>query len=77
MTNYERIKNMSVKEMAEMLLDESVHHYIYCMCCPYQRFYEQHCASNDINADCKKAVIKWLNAKSRKRWVGGNNGEKN
>ncbi len=76
MTNYERIKAMSVKEMAEMLLDESDHHYIYCAYCPYHRLYARHCASNDIEVDCRKAVIKWLNGRNRKRWEGYNNGEK-
>ena len=64
MTNYEHIKAMSVEEMSEMLLDESENHYTYCGGCQYQSFYAPHCSSNNIKADCKKAVIKWLESES-------------
>ena len=64
MTNYDRIKSMSVEEMAEMLYDESENHYTYCDNCQYQSFYAPHCSSNDIESDCKKAVIKWLESES-------------
>lgn len=73
MTNYDRIRNMRIEEMAEMLLEDSKYHYIYCGNCPHQRSYDERCASNDFDTDCKKAVIKWLNSTNRKRWKGVNN----
>ena len=67
MTNYERIKNMSIDEMAAMLLDESENHYTYCNGCQCQSFYAPHCSSNNLESDCKKSVIKWLNSESEEQ----------
>lgn len=50
MTNFERIKNMSKKEMARFLNKESAP----CGCCIY-RSYED-CRNND----CEKGIKKWL-----------------
>ena len=36
MTNFEKIKQMSVEDMAEMLLDASEKHFTYCNHCSYQ-----------------------------------------
>lgn len=38
MTNFEKIKQMSVEDMAEMLLDASEKHFTYCNHCSYQSF---------------------------------------
>jgi hypothetical protein len=50
MTNFEKIKQMSVENMAEMLLDESKKHFTYC----------NHCTSSNLRIDCIHAVKKWL-----------------
>lgn len=50
MTNFERIKAMSVEELAEFLesaIDEE------CWCCAYKH---KHCH----NIDCKTGYIEWL-----------------
>ena len=60
MTNYEKIKSMSVEDMAEMFLDESENHYTYCNHCSHQSFYAPHCTSNNLRIDCVYAVKKWL-----------------
>lgn len=62
MTNYERIKAMSVEELAEMLLDESENHFTYCNYCSYQSYYAPHCSSTDFEKDCRYAVKEWLNS---------------
>lgn len=60
MTNFEKIKQMSVENMAEMLLDESEKHFTYCNHCSHQSFYAPHCTSSDLRIDCIHAVKKWL-----------------
>ena len=62
MTNYERIKAMSVEEMAEMLLDESENNFTYCNYCNHQSYYAPHCSSTDFETDCRYAVKEWLNS---------------
>ena len=62
MTNYERIKEMSVEEMAEMLLDESENNFTYCNYCNHQSYYAPHCQSTDFETDCRYAVKEWLNS---------------
>lgn len=42
MTNFEKIKQMSVENMAEMLLDASENHFTYCNHCSHQSFYAPH-----------------------------------
>lgn len=39
MTNFEKIKQMSVEDMAEMLLDASEKHFTYCNHCSYQTLF--------------------------------------
>lgn len=60
MTNFEKIKQMSVENMAEMLLDESEKHFTYCNHCSHQSFYAPHCTSSNLRIDCIHAVKKWL-----------------
>lgn len=60
MTNFEKIKQMSVENMAEMLLDESKKHFTYCNHCSHQSFYAPHCTSSNLRIDCIHAVKKWL-----------------
>lgn len=60
MTNFEKIKQMSVEVMAEMLLDESEKHFTYCNHCSYQSFYAPHCTSSNLRTDCAYAIKKWL-----------------
>lgn len=60
MTNFEKIKQMSVENMAEMLLDESEKHFTYCNHCSHQSFYVPHCTSSNLRIDCIHAVKKWL-----------------
>ena len=64
MTNIEKIKNMTAKEMAEMLFDEANNSYNYCDYCPNQRYYAPHCAADDIETGCKNAIMQWLNEES-------------
>lgn len=59
-TNFEKIKQMSVENMAEMLLDESEKHFTYCNHCSHQSFYAPHCTSSNLRIDCIHAVKKWL-----------------
>ena len=61
-TNYDKIKAMSVEEMAEMLLDESENNYTYCNYCNHQSYYAPHCSSTDFETDCRYAVKEWLNS---------------
>lgn len=51
MTNYEKIKNMSVKEMAE-LLQES----------PFCTLVEGECIYGWHESDCEAHAMKWLNS---------------
>lgn len=60
MTNFEKIKQMSVENMAEMLLDESEKHFTYCNHCSHQSFNAPHCTSSNLRIDCIHAVKKWL-----------------
>ena len=50
MTNYERIKAMSVEEMAEFL-DDAIDKE--CFCCVYKH-------KNCYNIDCKTGYTEWL-----------------
>lgn len=50
MTNYERIKNMSIDEMAEFLADNDDN------CCFCTRRYEDVC----LTPDCKYHIKQWL-----------------
>lgn len=50
MTNFEKIKQMSAEDMAEMLLDASEKHFTYC----------NHCSSSNLRTDCVYAIKKWL-----------------
>lgn len=54
MTNFEKIKQMSVENMAEMLLDESEKHFTYCNHCSHQSFYAPHCTSSNVIALAQK-----------------------
>lgn len=60
MTNYEKIKAMSVEEMAEFMFDENTNNYNYCNFCKEYKYYAPHCSSNDFEKDCKKARMEWL-----------------
>lgn len=62
MTNYDRIKAMSVEEMAEILLDVRENHFTYCNYCSHQSYYAPHCSSTDFETDCRYAVKEWLNS---------------
>ena len=64
MTNFEKIKQMSVENMAEMLLDESEKHFTYCNHCSHQSFYAPHCTSSNLRIDCIHAVKKWLESEA-------------
>lgn len=64
MTNFERIKAMSVEEMAEMLFDESVNHYTYCDGCPYQSLIAPHCSANDVQNGCVNSIQRWLKSET-------------
>lgn len=48
MTNYEKIKSMSVEEMAEFMYENCL-----CACCPY-------CDGGLCHCDCKDGHKKWL-----------------
>lgn len=50
MTNFEKIKQMSVEEMADFLARMK-----YCCCCPIKAF----CLNND-GIGCRNVFIKWL-----------------
>lgn len=61
MTNYEKIKQMSIDELAEMLLDESEKSFKYCNYCKYQTFFAPHCAAgSDLKQGYIQARLKWL-----------------
>lgn len=64
MTNFEKIKQMSVEDMAEMLLDESEKHFTYCNHCSHQSFYAPHCTSSNLRIDCVYAIKKWLESEA-------------
>lgn len=64
MTNFEKIKQMSVENMAEMLLDESKKHFTYCNHCSHQSFYAPHCTSSNLRIDCIHAVKKFLESEA-------------
>lgn len=64
MTNYEKIKSMSIDDMAVMLLDESEQSYTYCFNCSHQSLYAPHCTSTNIRTDCIKAVKNWLESEA-------------
>lgn len=55
MTNFERIKAMSVEEMADLLQVE---------CC-YCTFLHNGCAQSD-EADCHRGTVQWLNKEAGK-----------
>ena len=65
MTNYERIKNMSVEEMANYLFEHSLdfdpckHS---CMGCRYFRRCRQGDSFDWINNEIKKNIQNWLNS---------------
>lgn len=50
MTNYERIRNMSVEEMAELFAEKM------CICPDGNPLYNDDC----INDKCEKCLKKWL-----------------
>jgi len=54
-TNYERIKNMTVEEMTELLASST--------CCDFCRYAYSHEYMCDI-AGCKSGTYKWLQAES-------------
>ena len=60
MTNFERIKSMTVEEMAAFIYDEENNHYNYCDGCPHQSFYAPHCTAFITEEACIKAICKWL-----------------
>lgn len=51
MTNYERIKSMSVEELADFL--EYISRTADCSCCPAYNFCE-------LNIDCDELIKQWL-----------------
>lgn len=58
MTNFERIKNMTVEEMHSFLLEhehENCKHCVFIDC--------EDCASEDY-ADCRIGLLEWLNSES-------------
>ena len=61
MTNFERIKAMTVEDMAAFIYDEENNSYNYYNGCPHQSFYAPHCTSFDTE-DCKKEIVRWLNS---------------
>lgn len=61
-TNYEKIKNMSVEDMAAFMYDENENNYNYCDYCQHQRARAPHCVSINIQEDCIKARVNWLKA---------------
>lgn len=60
LTNFEKIKNMSIDEMAEFMLDEHENNFDYCMNCEMYSYYAPHCISGNLTEDCIKARMKWL-----------------
>ena len=48
MTNYEKIKQMSVEEMAEFILDE------------FRVGCDEQCANNDYYGECRYCIKEWL-----------------
>lgn len=59
-THYDRIKAMSVEEMAEMLLEKMEKTMSYCNFCEHYKFYAPHCSATDIKQGCLGAVKKYL-----------------
>lgn len=57
MTNYERIKAMSVEEMAHKLIVKDCQQY-----CAFTK--NGRCASYDDDIPCENGVIKWLNSEA-------------
>ena len=62
MTNFEKIKNMSVRQMAEMLFDSS-NKYNYCYYCTH-RGERPYCTAVFLKTGCINAITKWLNLES-------------
>lgn len=58
MTNYERIKAMSVQEMAAKILGGSRYCCLHCV-------YMEECLTN-IKFTCKSGIIQWLNSEVEK-----------
>lgn len=60
MTNYERIKNLSVEEMAD-LIDNAEEKLLCPPCSPkYCDGYAENGICIDVNKHCHKAALKWL-----------------
>lgn len=57
MTNYERIKNMSVEELAR-----EINHITICPCMPCN---DKHCTGVEVSTDrCVKGIIEWLESET-------------
>lgn len=52
MTNYERIKKMSLEEMAEYLADKG--------CCNLCSVGQKKCLTFEVDCECSEAVQEWL-----------------
>jgi len=57
MTNFERIKNMSIDELTEELLYNND-----CMSCPCDKYNYKECFKEDT--DCLGLIKKWLESES-------------
>ena len=60
MTNFEKIKNMTVEEMAEMLFASSNNRYNYCYYCSH-RGEPPYCTAVFLKTGCINTIMKWLN----------------
>lgn len=60
MTNFDRIKAMSVEEMAEMLYEEMESTMCYCDFCEHYKHHAPHCSAPDIQQGCLNAIKKYL-----------------
>ncbi len=54
MTNYEKIKNMSVEEMAEKIDKKNS-----CDACPIK--HTDYCSAMDYFSKCYDCIVEWLN----------------
>lgn len=65
MTNYERIKNMTVDEMAGWILDSNENHYSFCDGCRYESFSAPHCTAGDeMREGCLSSIQRWLESEA-------------
>ena len=60
MNNFEKIKNMTVDEMAEYLTKLTA---TYCEYCTFKEF----CEKDENNLSCREVLKKWLEEKSEDR----------